>query len=1361
MLLIRPSKTWDDLSKELVSLLKFWFNKLQCQMIKHDTAWWNFLLKLLYFVKELRTKSPLINSKLVEVLGEDLLQLTTNNNLDLNQRRATLQCFNACCAELPKLSRLALRKKFEEYFTKLAHGMPSWGDFRLQFSTMETLLRWLLRRNERSVREGVAALWFPRDLYSRMAVKIFLERDWSNFFKDTRDFLNAQNENNSSIISLICKKFNIGKTEAITATDKKHWIDFNMDNKCISLMLELKLLQVLKMAHAVSDALVIKKDNTRSVKLIRNGSLIQIEITVIEPLNRSSEKLNNEREISIYMNAINADKVNESLKKIFGIKYEASFMGEGVHQSSPNTAADCSQIENSEDSRQFAITTRRGKQSRVGAATLNKGCFALKSPSTTSTTSLLFLKEKLSEYPGCARTGDEEYGRICAKQLLPRVPEESEEDICVLSPRIKPRCDAVFSHKINVRDSVDKTSVSKPSTISVVLATTIDSYEATGPHDTLDGFPEDLELNTLNYMAYRQQNKSESTSDLPSDVIENTPFVRPFVGARENVKVSDNNYKKHYEDIETEVINCVNDLIEQVCTEYEMISQLINQKDFTNKLLIEAGLSITNQSEHQSTDTQKAKKKTARSIKITFPKTKKKVNKKKTGQRRPKTLESQAASKLSITYETDINLKSPKNDIKGPITRRRRKLYSPKDNLTFLGPVDSETGVHQNLTPTTSKTPYREIQEMRASHRESTKRISRPEEVVLSSRSKYLNDAFDKLLQTDCNDVNIMKSNIKKDISVYNYIDSDDSDFKDDVNPTKPLLPLPKTNQKKSRKRKQKSIKARQDTLIDERMRNASAELDTSFVIEKPVEICENVEAVIVVEPIIEDENNSTKKSRIIKSRDTKKNTKSKNATKKANKNAQRPTTKVMNMSRDREESISPGLKCELQADEKKSSDSLAHLDKINIIEKAEKEELFEDSDCVYEIIETKATIEHVPLVNASIERIRLPRGRASRGQPQDFESIQTIENNNVIPEADNNEICRNKIMDDEFIQRFPRVSVERMSEKDINEWLPRAKTSVSGRTSESSSKPEINHDKSPSVSRKSRLFSPQCEILAKSKDGKLCNSLILPFKNNKKSKNQEYNSHTPELKREDPDVDNTEKDILCRNSSSIRAVSLRTRNTPKALNNRVLKTPYSKENLNKDIPIEGRAEKLRSISSSESDNRRITRRALKRPISGNDSSSREEETECSMKECSNAEAIHNWLDRSQHEIETEELDGVRLNVFEDIFNEVQKKIDYDLAKIKNNTRNSLLHIQSGVVKQIEEARLRRRALYEETAREIFSDIGKTLDAKFTELESKCERVDGLVLKNISRDSKQLMSEIAAIEVDVRSHSEHLAPRNN
>ncbi|CAF4858483.1 unnamed protein product [Pieris macdunnoughi] len=1339
MLLIRPSKTWDDLSKELVSLLKFWFNKLQHQMIKHNTVWWNFLLKLLNFVKELRTKSPLLNYKLVEGLGEDFLQLSTNNNLDLNQRRATLQCFNACCAELPKQSRLALREMFEEYFTKLAHEMPSWGDFRLQFNTMETLLRWLLRRNERTFREEVAALWFPRDLYSRMAVKIFLERDWKNFFKDARDFLNAQNENNSSIISLICKKLNIGKTEAITAKDKKHWIDFNIANNCISLMLELKLLEVLKIANSVFDALVIEEDNTRSVKLIRNGAFIQIDIIVMEPLNRSSEKINNEREISIYMNAINAEKVNESLKKIFGNKYEASFVEEGKHQCSPNTAGECSQIENSEDSRQFAINTRRGKQSRVAAATLNRQSNAWKSPSTTSTTSLLLLKEKLSEYPGCVGANDEEYGGICAKPLLPRVAEESENEddiLCVLTPRNKPRCNAVFSHKINVRDSVDKTTASKPSTISLVLATTIDSYEANAPHDTLDGFPEDLELNTLNYMAYRQQNKSESTSDLQSEVIENTPFVRPILDARENVQVCDKNYKTHYELIEADVIQCVNDLVDQVCADYEMNSHLMNEKEFTNKLLIEAGLPITTQSEHRSTDTQKAKKKTAKPIEITFPKTK--VNKRK-GQRRQKRPEPEAATKLSIAYETDVNLKSPNINIKGAMTRRRRKLYSPKDNLTFQGPVDPETGVEQTRTPTTSKTPYREIQEMRATHRESTKRKSIPKKVVLSPRSKRLNDDFDKLLQTDCNDESLKKSNNTKVISVYNFTDSDDSDFKDNGNLTKPSLPLRKSNasvnlmEKKSRKRKQKRINVVQDTLIDERMRNATADLNTSFTIEEPIETCANVEVpVIVVEPIIKDENISTKKSRIVKTRETKKNTKSRKGPKKTNK---QPTTKVMNMSRDRDESISPGLKCEFQEAEKKPDDSLTDLDKIHIIEKADKETSFERRDCVYETIETKAIIEHVPLVRAPIEL-----GQSSRGQPNTLtQSIQ-----NVMPEAPHNEICQNKISEDECAQRFLRVSVERMSEKDIKEWLsPRAKSSLSG-TSKPSPKPE--NDARPPVGDKSHLFSPRCEILAKNKYRKICNSLILPFKNNKKSKD-----HRPELKRVEPDVDYTEKD-KCRNSSSIRAVSLKTRKTPKAFNNRVLKTPDSKENLIKDIPIKRRAEKLRSISSSDSDKRRITRRALERPISDDDSSSREEESESSMKECSNAETIHNWLDRSQHELETEEFDGVRVNVFGDIFKEVQKKIDFDLAKIKNNARNSLEHIQRGVVKQIEEARLRRRALYTESAREIFSDIGKILDAKFTELEAKSQRVDDQVLEKVSRDSTQMLSEIATIQLDLVSY---------
>ncbi|CAG4938918.1 unnamed protein product [Colias eurytheme] len=272
------SKTWGLLGKELISILKYWFDTLRQHLLQH-TNWWNFLTLLLKFVKEIRVKDASINQTIIEDLADNLLHLATHQHPNTNQRLHIIQCFNICSAESNREIRIALRNKFEKHFIKLSELLSQCGDFRLQYSMLECLMRWLLPRQELAVRKKAAEIWFPSNLYSQNAVDVFLKSTWMNFFKilcklfdiskqDARAFLNALNDKNELITSVQCRKFIIGNLELITLTDKKYWLDLNAGNKNVSLMLELKLLELLKTNSSMSDALVINEDNVISVKML-------------------------------------------------------------------------------------------------------------------------------------------------------------------------------------------------------------------------------------------------------------------------------------------------------------------------------------------------------------------------------------------------------------------------------------------------------------------------------------------------------------------------------------------------------------------------------------------------------------------------------------------------------------------------------------------------------------------------------------------------------------------------------------------------------------------------------------------------------------------------------------------------------------------------------------------------------------------------------------------------------------------------------------------------------------------------------------------------------------------------------------
>lgn len=52
---------------------------------------------------------------MINLFGENLLQLVTSEKLALDQQQEVLRVFNVCCADSTKEARLMLKEKFGQY----------------------------------------------------------------------------------------------------------------------------------------------------------------------------------------------------------------------------------------------------------------------------------------------------------------------------------------------------------------------------------------------------------------------------------------------------------------------------------------------------------------------------------------------------------------------------------------------------------------------------------------------------------------------------------------------------------------------------------------------------------------------------------------------------------------------------------------------------------------------------------------------------------------------------------------------------------------------------------------------------------------------------------------------------------------------------------------------------------------------------------------------------------------------------------------------------------------------------------------------------------------------------------------------
>ncbi|KAJ8710680.1 hypothetical protein PYW08_009195 [Mythimna loreyi] len=433
MLCLPPSKTWGVLSKELVNLLQYWLDAVRKHLVRHNLQWWTFLKLLLRFVKEIRQKDISLPNILVEHTAECLLDLATNSRPDAYQRHEILHCFNMYCSESSREIRFALRNKLGQYFTKLSTHMATCGHLPTQYSIMETLLRWLLPRQDRTLRVTSATKWFPAPMYAEKDVDIFLERSWVNFFQDARDFLNAHNQRHDLITSVVCRKLTVGEVVIISGTERQEsWLDINQVSGCVSVLLDPRVLENFgSNNHKSFETLVVTKRNTHSVKLSKESLHLVLSIRTVSPplVLPSCASLG---DVSCDVSAAvttrcDVTRLHDALRTTFEDKYELLLDLDKELELSPLKGAESSnQNKDTDEDPRFSHPVEVKRRKHSGYMVRPRQPLSCMSPSTASTSSLAQLHDKLAALPRYRY--DKEPVSVCANPELSIVTELSEAD---------------------------------------------------------------------------------------------------------------------------------------------------------------------------------------------------------------------------------------------------------------------------------------------------------------------------------------------------------------------------------------------------------------------------------------------------------------------------------------------------------------------------------------------------------------------------------------------------------------------------------------------------------------------------------------------------------------------------------------------------------------------------------------------------------------------------------------------------------------------------------------------------------------------------------------------------------------------
>lgn len=375
-----------------------------------------------------------------------------------------------------------------------------------------------------------------------------------------------------------------------------------------------------------------------------------------------------------------------------------------------------------------------------------------------------------------------------------------------------------------------------------------------------------------------------------------------------------NNFNMNEKELahDVDIIDCLKSIVDQVCNDIDKCNKLLNRKTeheilkFAKGPLHEIGNTVNEiDSEEVNKKTTNSKPK-PKSVKLTY----------KTGPKKQKAKPNNAKSKLILEPAKMTPIKEAINEVtdesvgkntspetkpnkETPLARRKRKLYSPKDDQITANEVhEEETVIEQPLkpvetscdeddnvalaefkrrsnpvTPKSTATCYKELEKERKKYNRTRIRKSKNRsESPLSTKTRKLNDVFDRLKVTIESEEKITLADKKCKDAIYNFTsDSEDEDFikkkievrkrastttvdsgnsiislrrartlkKVDNCTDKDIEDKP-SKRKKTVKRKNAKTKPKVDIpedLIDERMRATAPEiLNTSLIVEQPID---------------------------------------------------------------------------------------------------------------------------------------------------------------------------------------------------------------------------------------------------------------------------------------------------------------------------------------------------------------------------------------------------------------------------------------------------------------------------------------------------------------------------------------------
>lgn len=384
-----------------------------------------------------------------------------------------------------------------------------------------------------------------------------------------------------------------------------------------------------------------------------------------------------------------------------------------------------------------------------------------------------------------------------------------------------------------------------------------------------------------------------------------------------------------------DIIECLNSIVDKVCndfekrTEYFPFQRVIDDcenmdsriKENENTMTLHAiGNSEECKKVNEQGPTKRTRGKGKGKIKLRYSTKKQTPKPKETSKNKlPWEPVSKMSTIVEVNTETDVSItknntannindsSDNKNNVDNSVNRRKRKLYSPKDD-NIMHVENKESKKQENpyddciksnadtviarfkKDNTTASVCYRELEKERQNYKRTRTRRSRCNNYAVSPKTRELNDVFDNLKETIESEEKIMLADKKsaKDLTIFNYTsDSEDEDFKqkkielrkrtstttvdsgntivsarrsravNKINYTEDGKETSTATNKKSNtkrkiatKRNTRSKKIIEEELIDERKRDTAPKiLETSFVVEQERKNKEDENLVPIIDP--------------------------------------------------------------------------------------------------------------------------------------------------------------------------------------------------------------------------------------------------------------------------------------------------------------------------------------------------------------------------------------------------------------------------------------------------------------------------------------------------------------------------------